>query len=338
MTQSSPPVVDSPLLDAGAVEAARPDIRLAAPALDRPQQLLREPERLGDRVVASATAFLTGAECPFRCVYCDLWRYTIPGSTPSGAIAEQVAWTVSELADGSGLPAVHTLKLYNASNFFDERAVPAADDEAILSALGAIERVVVECHPRLVLGQRGRSRAARYAQQLVGLEVAFGLETTASGGLERLGKGAQLDDFERAFAAVRRIGGTVRAFVLYGIPGACEADLAAGQQLQWTVDTARWARDRGATAISVIPVRGGNGAMERLAEQGRWRPPTLDALLRAAEAVMTLERPGFDVFVDCWDLEAFVTPEDSENEARRIAQLRALDRGGHAVLAPGARS
>src|SRR5260221_8472278 len=38
-----------------------------------------------------ATVFLTGRECPWRCVMCDLWQYTTTEDTPAGAIAEQVA-------------------------------------------------------------------------------------------------------------------------------------------------------------------------------------------------------------------------------------------------------
>lgn len=322
-----------PVLTAREVVALRGETKRGARlSLDRPQELLLESERLGPDVVPSATAFLTGAECPFRCVYCDLWRHTILRDTPPGAIAAQVAWSMEELRRADDRPRVHTLKLYNASNFFDERAVPSVDDDAILAELDGLERVVVECHPRLLLGRRGRTRAARFADALKSLEVAFGLETTAPGGLERLGKGAKLSEFERAFAEVRRVGGRVRAFVLYGIPGSGPDDLDPEQQGPWTLETVRWARQRGASAVTVIPVRGGNGAMEQLAERGLWRRPTLSGLLDVAEAAMELETGGFDVFVDGWDLESFRRDEDTVAEDRIIARLRALDRGGRLAL------
>ena len=44
-----------------------------------------EPDGAGT-VVDVATVFLTGRECPWRCVMCDLWRHTIVGDTPVGAI------------------------------------------------------------------------------------------------------------------------------------------------------------------------------------------------------------------------------------------------------------
>ena len=329
------PNADGPLLEANQVVALRVGIgRDADLSLDRPQDLLRESERLGGRLVSSATAFLTGAECPFRCVYCDLWRHTVPGRTPAGAIASQVEWSIAQLRDAAGRPEVHTLKLYNASNFFDERAVPSADDDAILAALDGFERVVVECHPRILLGRGGAERASRYAEESAGLEIALGLETAAPGGLERLGKGATLVDFAQAFEKATRLGATIRAFVLHGIPGGSDHDLHPDRQRQWTLETVRWARERGASLVSIIPVRGGNGAMERLAARGLWRRPTLAELLAVAEEAVALEAPDFEVLVDCWDLEALQdagAPGDTAQE-RRIERLRALDREGSGLL------
>ena len=47
--------------------------------------------RRPDGVIAeSATVFLTGRECPWRCVMCDLWRHTTTADTPPGAIAAQI--------------------------------------------------------------------------------------------------------------------------------------------------------------------------------------------------------------------------------------------------------
>ena len=62
-----------------------------------------EEERSADESVARvATVFLTGRECPWRCVMCDLWRRT-ESDTPRGAIAAQVAAAQSAL-DQSGDP------------------------------------------------------------------------------------------------------------------------------------------------------------------------------------------------------------------------------------------
>ncbi|MEM8934344.1 MAG: hypothetical protein AAGE94_24335 [Acidobacteriota bacterium] len=98
------------------------------------------------------TVFLAGAECAFTCVFCDLWRYTTETPTPIGAIPEQLRIALDEVSrrhpEQPRRP--DTIKLYNASNFFDRRAVPLEDDTAILDRVAGIGRVVVECHPMLV--------------------------------------------------------------------------------------------------------------------------------------------------------------------------------------------
>src|SRR2546425_4164007 len=71
----------------------------------------------------AVTVFLAGAECPFTCSFCDLWRGTLDGPTPPGALPTQLARALEAIAP----PFPHRLKLYNASNFFDRRAVPAED-------------------------------------------------------------------------------------------------------------------------------------------------------------------------------------------------------------------
>ena len=57
--------------------------RGAREALDpwRHQGVIVEDEYGEDGAIARvATVFLTGRECPWRCVMCDLWRYTIEGA------------------------------------------------------------------------------------------------------------------------------------------------------------------------------------------------------------------------------------------------------------------
>src|SRR5262245_37719438 len=115
----------------------------------RYQNLLVEDELTDRRTVArSATVFLTGQECPWRCVMCDLWQHTIVNDTPPRAIPAQIAAARDSLI-ARGEP-VTQLKLYNASNFFDPHAVPDEDYHAIASALEQIDRVVVESHPALI--------------------------------------------------------------------------------------------------------------------------------------------------------------------------------------------
>ena len=69
------------------------DLRPAKDAVDawNPLGVLVEEERTPDRgLQPSITIFLAGAECPFTCVFCDLWKQTLVGATPEGAIPAQL--------------------------------------------------------------------------------------------------------------------------------------------------------------------------------------------------------------------------------------------------------
>ncbi|HEX9148858.1 MAG TPA: radical SAM protein, partial [Thermoanaerobaculia bacterium] len=87
-----------------------------------PLGALSEKERRpGGHLESTLTVFLAGSECPFTCAFCDLWRNTLEGPTPRGALLEQLRRVLSQSRSG-GFPS--RIKLYNASNFFDPRAVP----------------------------------------------------------------------------------------------------------------------------------------------------------------------------------------------------------------------
>ena len=127
----------------------------------RPIDVLVERERHPDGGVRSwLVVFLAGRECPFTCVFCDLWRNTLDGPTPLGAIPRQLELARAEAAEAGPLPAGSGIKLYNASNFFDHQAVPRADWAAIVDAVRPFETVTVECHPRLI-GEPFRDFAGR---------------------------------------------------------------------------------------------------------------------------------------------------------------------------------
>jgi uncharacterized Fe-S cluster-containing MiaB family protein len=106
------------------------------------QGVLVEPERAADgRVAQVATIFLTGRECPWRCVMCDLWQHTIQEDTPSGALVYQLDHALETVRrDGY---AVDHVKLYNAGSFFDPRAVPEQDYEPIATRLAGVAHVIV---------------------------------------------------------------------------------------------------------------------------------------------------------------------------------------------------
>ncbi len=291
------------------------------PALDpwRAQGVLREEERRpGGGQVAALTVFLTGAECPFSCVFCDLWQHTLDGPTPPGALPAQLA---SALA---GVPprerAGTLLKLYNASNFFDHRAVPEADDAALAELARPFLGVVVESHPRLV----GR-RCLAFAERLAGrLEVAMGLETAHPEALARSGKGMTLGDFAAAARTLRGAGVGMRAFVLVGAPFVPPAEAVA-----WAVRSAELAFAQGVGVVSLIPVRGGGG-LDALAARGHFVPPNLAQLEAALDGALALG--GGVVTADLWDLERLAAcPCCFAARRKRLARINLAGAGEPAV-------
>jgi len=130
------------------------------------------------------------------------------------------------------------------------------------------------------------------------LEVAMGLETAHPQVLEKLNKRMTLDQFRRAAEILRANHIALRTFVLVKPPFLDEAEA-----LHWAKRSVDFALDCGATAVSLIPARLGNGALERLAERGEFSPPKLATLEAALEYGIGLKRAR--VFADLWDLEQF---------------------------------
>jgi archaeosine synthase beta-subunit len=96
------------------------------------------------------------------------------------------------------------------------------------------------------------------------------------------------------------------------------------ESVEWTVRTAEYAARCGATRIALIPVRGGNGEMERLAALGRFVPPGLSQLEAALDRCLDLA-PVL-VAADLWDIDRL--PACAECRPRRIARLRRLNLSG----------
>jgi radical SAM enzyme (TIGR01210 family) len=271
-----------------------------------------EEERTADGgTIPAFTVFLAGAECPFTCVFCDLWRETLAGPTPRGALPEQIR---KALAAAGSLPIPAALKLYNASNFFEPRAVPLEDESEILDLSAPFARVTVECHPRLI-----GDRCLRFAEKLAGrLEVAMGLETVHPEALPRLNKGLTLDDFDRAAEILRQAGIGLRAFVLI-----CPPFVPPEEAVEWAFRSAAHAFEHGAERVTLIPVRGGNGAMETLRDAGDFTPPRLDQLEEALERCLGLH--GI-VTADLWDARRFADCSDCADA--RLARLDRMNRAG----------
>jgi len=293
-------------------------------ALDpwRSQGLIVEDERTDAGSLARvATLFLTGRECPWRCAMCDLWQHTTPGDTPPGAIAAQIA--DARLAIGRSADRVDAMKLYNAGSFFDTRAVPAEDYQPAARQLGSLDRVIVESHPSLV-GRRTEEFLEALARNAAGgrppaLEVAMGLETAHPDALERLNKRMTVDALARAADRLAGLGAATRVFLLVSPPF-----VPVGDQDEWLVRSVDTAFGCGATVVSLIPTRAGNGAVEALATSGLFTAPTLDDVERSLMLALQ-RRPSEEarVFADLWDLERHASCPHCL-DARR-ARLHALN-------------
>ncbi len=297
------------------------DRRPPRPAHDpwRAQGLLVEDERAADGTIARvATVFLTGRECPWRCVMCDLWQHTTESDTPRGAIAAQVA-AACKILDESG-EHVGQIKLYNAGSFFDPRAVPDDDYDAVAADLARFPRIIVESHPSLVGARTARFLdALRRHQATPALEVAMGLETAHPGALERLHKRMTVDGFLLAAHRLESLGVALRVFVLVSPPF-----VPAAEQDEWLLRSIDTALAAGASVVSLIPTRPGNGALEGLAGEGSFLSPRLHDLERSLALARDLVPDGgARIFADVWDLERFADCARCL-DARR-ARLRAMN-------------
>jgi radical SAM enzyme (TIGR01210 family) len=277
--------------------------------------LVEEERRADGRVERALTVFLAGAECPFTCSFCDLWRWTVDGPTPPGALPKQLSDVLRSLGDPP--PPLDRLKLYNASNFFDPRAVPPEDLPAIAALTAPFAGVTVESHANTI-----GARTLEFARSIHGrLEVAVGLETIHPTAAAHLNKRLDLARFDRAARVLSDSDIDLRVFVLLGAPY-----VPSGQSVEWTVRTAEYAARRGAAVVSIIPVRGGNGEMERLESLGHFTPPTLSQLEAALERCLPFA-PAV-ITADLWD--AGQLPACVECSSARIDRLRRLNVTGRA--------
>jgi archaeosine synthase beta-subunit len=257
----------------------------------RPYSFFSEEECSGDREkVAVNTILLTNRECPWRCLMCDLWKNTLTDTVPVGAIPAQIEYALSRL------PVARWIKLYNSGSFFDPRAIPPADYPAIAERLAAFERVIVESHPALI-----DERCVSFRDLINGgLEVAMGLETVHPEILPRLNKRMSLDQFSGAAELLRKSGIALRVFILVQPPFLVEHEAE-----HWAQRSLEFAFECGAEVATLIPTRGGNGALEELGARGDFEPPKIGTLEACMQSGLRLGQGR--VFADVWDLERFST-------------------------------
>lgn len=298
MTNGLPTISDAEVLAA----------RAAKNAVDpwRPYLYFVEDEcSASGEVVPVATIFLTNRECPFRCIYCDLWKNTTDHSIPVGAIPAQIDFALEQLP-----PAKH-IKLYNSGNFFDAKAIPREDLPAIADRVRGFENVIIENHPKLT-----NANCIQFRDQIgTQLEVAMGLETIHPEVLPKLNKQMTLADFDRATDLLVSHDIAARTFILLKPPSLSEAD-----GVDWAVRSIDHAFSRGVTCCAVIATRSGNGIMEQLETDGTFEPPKLTSLDTVMERGLKLGRGR--VFVDVWDVERFSTcPKCVDRRVDRLSQM-----------------
>jgi radical SAM enzyme (TIGR01210 family) len=276
----------------------------------------QEPDAAGV-LVPTAVVFLTNRECPFRCVMCDLWVNTLDVTVRAGAIATQIRTALD------GLPSARQIKLYNAGSFFDPQAIPPDGDEDIAGCVQSFDRVIVEAHPAFLRGAAGE-RCVRFRDLLMAaphgrtrLEVAIGLETADPATLARLNKRMTVEMFRDAAAFLARHDIALRVFILLNPPF-----LRGDEAIAWACHSIDVAVECGAVVCSVIPTRGGNGAMEALGEDAE--RPGLPALETVIEYGLSLRGPR--VFADLWDVERFFDCACSPRRAERLALMNRCQR------------
>ena len=275
--------------------------------------VLEDERRPSGKIEQALTVFLTGAECPFTCSFCDLWQWTLDGPTPPGALARQLE-SVLDAHDGR---TPDRLKLYNASNFFDQRAVPAEDVLGIAKLAALFAAITVESHANTI-----GAKTLEFARRIPGrLEVAVGLETIHPVAAAHLNKRLELARFDSAARFLSDNGIDLRVFVLLGA-----AYVPVGETVAWTVRTVEYAVERGASVVSIIPVRGGNGELERLQGLGHFTAPALSQLEEALD--LSLQFTSAAVTADLWDVDRVTACEHCR--AGRVNRLRRMNISGHA--------
>jgi len=236
----------------------------------------------------TAIIFLTNMECPFHCLMCDLWKNTTDKPVPEGAIAMQIEYALEKL------PEAKHIKLYNSGSFFDTEAIAEDEYIKIASLLSGFDTVIVESHPKFI-----GDRCIRFRDMLNGdLEIAIGLEAADDEMLRRLNKRMTTAEFSKSVRFLSENDIRTRAFILLRPPF-----LSEEEGIEMAEKSLRFAYDSGVECCTIIPVRPGNGIMDKLQNEVHFTPPEISSLENVLEYAISLGKGR--VFADTWDLKLF---------------------------------
>ena len=116
--------------------------------------------------------------------------------------------------------------------------------------------------------------------------------------LEKINKRMTLDDFVRSVNFLMDHDIFTRAFILLRPPFLSESD-----GIFWAERSLDFAFSAGVECCVIIPVRPGNGAIDRLQEKGCFNAPDIRSLEKVLE--YGIEQMTGRVFADLWDLKLF---------------------------------
>ena len=150
------------------------------------------------------------------------------------------------------------------------------------------------------------------------LQIAIGLETVHPEILLKLNKQMTAEDFRLAVSFLTANEIPSRAFILLRPPFMTEAE-----GIYWAERSIDFAFRAGVECCTVIPVRAGNGAMDRLQGKGHFTPPDIRSLEKALEYGIGLKRGR--VFADTWDLGLFSSCEKCSGD--RTARITEMNMG-----------
>ena len=239
-----------------------------------------EDERAADGQIARvATVFLTGRECPWRCVMCDLWHYTTPTDTPPGAIEAQLTAARQELARraepvaGSSCTTRRTSSIRGPCRTATIQASPRRSPDLTGSSWSRTRRSSAPA-------STGFLRPSQPRRTELPPSAPRGRDGSRDRPSRCAGAPQQTDDRRPLRESGRRAEDARRRVARLSADS--PAVRPAGEQDAWLLRSVDAAFRLRATAVSLIPTRAGNGALEALSASGdfaRRRSTTSSAAL-----------------------------------------------------------